>query len=254
MTLNFSLVPIMAVIYLLMFTRIGTMLMLMPGLGERGVPVRIRLTIALLLTLILFPLHKQAYNVSLDLPKLLPLMAHEFFVGAVLGLVTRIAMSSLTVAGSVIAQQMGLSSAFAYDVSSGQQGAILASFMGVVGIALIFASDLHYLAIAALHDSYTIFGTDTSLVTGDVAQLMIKAVSGAFYVGIQISAPFIVFALIFNIGLGLLSKLMPQMQVFFVGLPLSLLMGFGIFFLIMAALMSTFIDYLTSILLILSPQ
>ena len=79
-------------------------------------------------------------------------------------------------------------------------------------------------------------------------------VSGAFRIGIQLSAPFLVFGLLFNLGLGVLSRLMPQMQVFFVGMPLSILVGFLILLLVVGAMMMTFLDYVEGVLRILAPN
>ena len=84
--------------------------------------------------------------------------------------------------------------------------------------------------------------------TGDVAALLTKTVSGAFRIGIQLSAPFLVFGLLFNVGLGVLSRLMPQMQVFFVGLPLSILGGLLIFLFVVGAMMTTFLGEVGSVL------
>jgi flagellar biosynthetic protein FliR len=123
----------------------------------------------------------------------------------------------------------------------------------MLGITLIFATDLHYLVIAALNDSYRLFAPGTAILVGDVASLMTQTVAGAFKVGIQLSAPFLVFGLLFNLGLGLLSRLMPQMQVFFIGLPLSILLGFLILLVVVGAMMGTFIDFLGSVLRQLAP-
>jgi hypothetical protein len=78
--------------------------------------------------------------------------------------------------------------------------------------------------------------------------------AGAFRVGIQLSAPFIVFGLLFNIGLGVLSRLMPQMQVFFVGLPLSILVGLLFLLLLLGSMMSFFLDYAGGVLHALTPH
>src|SRR5712671_5304094 len=109
MRIDVSFLPALAAAFILVFARVGTMLMLLPGLGELSVPVRIRLTVALLLAVVLLPLHQSAY--ALDLKSFGPLIAmlgDELFIGAVLGLSVRLIMSSLQVAGSVIAQQVGL--------------------------------------------------------------------------------------------------------------------------------------------------
>jgi flagellar biosynthesis protein FliR len=78
-------------------------------------------------------------------------------------------------------------------------------------------------------------------------------VATAFRIGIQLSAPFMVFGLLFNLGLGVLSRLMPQMQVFFVGLPLSILLGLMIFLLVLGALMNVFLGEVEAVLTRLAP-
>ena len=109
----------------------------------------------------------------------------------------------------------------------------------MLGITLIFATDLHHLVIAALNDSYTLFQPGDIPLLGDVAALTTRTIAAAFRIGIQLSAPFLVFGLLFNLGLGVLSRLMPQMQVFFVGIPLSILLGFLILLLVVGAMMAT---------------
>src|SRR5205085_8796871 len=109
------------------------------------------------------------------------------------------------------------------------------------------------LVIAALNDSYLLFKPGDVPVIGDVAALTTRTIAGAFKVGIQLSAPFLVFGLLFNLGLGVLSRLMPQMQVFFVGMPLSILVGLLILFLVIGAIMTTFLSYTENVLRILAP-
>jgi flagellar biosynthesis protein FliR len=89
--------------------------------------------------------------------------------------------------------------------------------------------------------------------SGDVAALATRAFSAAFKIGIQLSAPFLVFGLVFNTGLGVLARLMPQMQVYFVGVPLSILAGFLIFALVLAAMMTTFLGYFVGVMHDLTP-
>lgn len=254
MRVDVSLLPALAAAFLLIFARIGTMIMLLPGFGEMGVPVRVRLSVALLLTAIFLPLHRQAYAIDLRAfgPVLL-MLAQELLVGAVLGMTARLTISALNVAGSVIAQQMGLSFATAVDPTRGAQDVIVGNFLMVLGITLVFATDLHYLVIAALNDSYRLFAPGEVMIFGDIAALITKTVSAAFRVGIQLSAPFLVFGLVFNIGLGVLSRLMPQMQVFFVGMPLSILLGFIILIMVIGMMMGTFTEFLASVLRQLAP-
>jgi flagellar biosynthetic protein FliR len=231
------------------------MVMLLPGLGELSVPVRVRLTVALVLTAVLLPAHRNAYQVDLrTFWPVVEMLGQEMLIGAVLGLTARLTISALQVAGSVIAQQLGLGFVTAVDPTMGQQAAIVGNFLTVLGVTLIFTTDLHYLVIAALNDSYTLFRPGEVPLLGDIAALTTGTVASAFRIGIQLSAPFLVFGLLFNLGLGVLSRLMPQMQVFFVGIPLSILIGFLILLLVVGAMMATFLGSVESVLRVLAPN
>ena len=249
MRIDVSLLPALAAAFMLVFARVGAMVMLLPGLGESNIPVNIKLAIALLLTLVILPLHRDAYHIDMgSLTPLLILMMHEIVIGIVLGATARVTLAALQVAGSVIAQQMGLGFVTAIDPTQGQQGLLIGNFLSLLGITLLFATDTHHLVIAALSDSYAIFSPGETLNSGDVAALATRAFAAAFKIGLQLSAPFLVFGLVFNMGLGVLARLMPQMQVYFVGVPLSIIAGFLILALIITALMGTFLDYFIGVM------
>jgi len=255
MRIDVSLLPALAAIFVLVFARVGAMVMLLPGFGESNIPARVKLSIALLLTLIILPLHRNAYHVDLtSISSLGVLMVHELIIGIVLGATARVTLSALNVAGSVIAQQLGLGFVTAMDPTQGQQGQIIGNFLTILGLTLLFATDSHYLVIAALSESYRIFSPGEIMPTGDVAALATNAFSAAFKIGLQLSAPFLVFGLVFNIGLGVLARLMPQMQVYFVGVPLSIMVGFLIFAVVLAAMMSTYFDYFNGVMRQLAPM
>jgi flagellar biosynthetic protein FliR len=254
MRIDISLLPALAAAFLLIFARIGAMLMVMPGFGEMGVPTRVRLGIALALTLILVPLHRSSYNIDLQsLNSLAVLIIHEVLIGLVLGLTARVTLSALTVAGSVVAQQLGLGFVTAIDPTQGQQGVVVGNFLTLLGVTMLFATDMHHLVIAALTDSYKIFKPGELMSSGDIAALATQTFATAFKIGIQLSAPFLVFGLIFNLGLGLLARLMPQMQVYFVGTPLSIMLGFLILVAVVATMMGTFLDYFGGVMHQLTP-
>lgn len=249
MRIDISLLPALGAAFMLVFARIGAMVMLLPGFGEGYVPVRVKLAIALLLTFIILPLHRAAYHVDMQsVAPLAVLLVHEIIIGVVLGATARVTLAALHVAGSVIAQQLGLGFVTSVDPTQGQQGALMGNFLTLLGIALLFATDTHYLVIAALNDSYKIFSPGELMPSGDVAALATRAFAGAFKIGLQLSAPFLVFGLVFNIGLGVLARLMPQMQVYFVGVPLSIFIGFMILAAVLASMMGTYMDYLIGVM------
>jgi len=255
MRVDISFLPALAAAFMLVFARIGTMLMLLPGLGERMLSARIRLTTALVLAAVMLPLHRDAYQVDLrQIGPVLLMLAEELLIGAVLSLTARLTIAALEVTGSVVAQQLGLGFVTSVDPTQGQQGLLIGNFLTLLGVALLFATNMHHLVIAALDDSYTLFHPGEVPLTGDMAALITRTVAGAFRIGVQLSAPFIVFGLLFNLGLGLLSRLMPQMQVFFVGMPLSIMGGLVILVLVVAAMMGTFLDGFEGVLRELAPH
>ncbi|MBR1282676.1 flagellar type III secretion system protein FliR [Bradyrhizobium sp. AUGA SZCCT0177] len=254
MRIDVSFLPALAATFMLVFARVGAMVMLLPGFGESNIPVRIKLAIALLLTLIILPLHRAAYQVDLtSMSAMGVLMVHEIVIGVVLGATARVTLSALAVAGSVIAQQLGLGFVTAVDPTQGQQGLLIGNFLSILGITLLFATDTHHLVIAALNESYRIFSPGETMPTGDVAALATRAFTAAFKIGLQLSAPFLVFGIVFNMGLGILARLMPAMQVYFVGVPLSILIGFLIFAGVLTAMMGTYLNYFTGVMHELTP-
>lgn len=255
MRLDLSFLPALGAVFMLVFARVGAMVMLMPSLGESNIPTRIKLSIALMLTLIIVPLHRSAYQIDTSsLTPLLVLMVQEIVVGIVLGATARVTLSALQVAGSVIAQQLGLGFVTAVDPTQGQQGLLIGNFLTILGVALLFATDAHHLVIQALSDSYKIFAPGELLNGGDIAALATKAFAAAFKIGLQLSAPFLVFGLVFNFGLGVLARLMPQMQVYFVGVPLSIMIGFIVLAAVLTTMMGTFLGYFGGVMHDLMPR
>jgi len=244
LTIGLDWLPQTAFIYMLLFARIGAILMLMPALGEQMIPARMRLGFALAFTLVLYPLLSATMPaLPVDVLEIFALIFHELAVGLMLGAIIRITVMATQVAGAIIAFQSGLSTAQSADpTQAGIQGAVFGSFLSFVGVTLIFATDLHHVALAAVYDSYTVFTVQTPLMFDDAAQLAIKTVAHAFTIGIQMSAPFIVFGLVFNLGAGILARLMPQMQVFFVLMPANIIGGLILFALLLTMMMGWYIS------------
>lgn len=241
--MTFNLLPSDVAAFALIFARVGVLVMLMPALGEENVAARFRLTIAVLLAFVFWPFARGFYVVDPNDPvRLLALLAGEIGTGLVLGIVARLVMSSLSVAGFVIANQLGLGFVTTIDPTQGQQGALVGTFLTLVGVALIFSTDLHHLAISAIAGSYEAFRPGVLPATGDAAKLVVDGVASAFRIGVQLSAPFLVFGLVFNLGLGVLSRLMPQLQVFFIATPLSIVAGLALLALVVGVLMGVFLD------------
>ena len=232
--------------YLLVFARVGTMLMLLPAFGEKMILSNMRLSFALLFSLIMFPLVSDllpAFEVN-NLFAMLKVLLHEIAIGFILGGIGRLVVSGAQTAGSIIAFQIGLSMAQSADpTNGGVQGALIGGFLSFLGIALIFATDLHYLILSGVYNSYSVFAPSSPLMLGDAADLAVQTVSKAFIIGVQMAAPFIVFGLVFYLGLGLLARLMPQVQVFFVAMPANIGIGLLLIALLLAMMMGWYLTH-----------
>ena len=240
--------PETAFFYMLIFARVGTMLMLLPALGENVIPARMRLGFALAFSLVLYPLLSPSLpGLATDIAGIVALLFHELIVGLILGGITRLVMMATQVAGSVIAFQAGLSVAQAADPTNGGiQGVIIGSFLSMLGVTLIFATDLHHVALSPVYDSYMIFSPSDPLMFGDAAEMAIQSAASAFVIGVQMSAPFIVFGLVFYLGIGILGKMMPQLQVFFVAMPATIGVGLVLIAFLLTMMMGWYLTHFES--------
>ncbi len=237
--------PATAYFYILIFARVGSILMLLPALGEMTIPTNMRLGFALMFSLVLYPLIQPTLPaLPGDVLQVLVYLLHELAVGLILGAITRLITMAAAVAGSVIAYQIGLTGAQGADpVNGGAQGALIGAFISMLGVTLIFATDLHHVALMAIRDSYMIFSPKEPLMFGDAAQMAVQSAASAFVIGIQMSAPFIVLGLVFYLGMGILGRMMPQLQVFFVIMPATIWVGLILFALLLMMMMGWYLTH-----------
>jgi flagellar biosynthesis protein FliR len=247
--MNVTILPEFAAAFALVMARIGTLVMLMPGVGDRTIPVRIRLAFALLLSLMFLPIVRPVLPpLSGGVEPLVRLMILEVLIGLMIGTAVRITLFAMQLAGTVAAQQMALSFSSTVDPTAGVQNPTIATFLVLLATALIFALDLHHLSIRGMHDSYAMMMPGEAPAVGDATELIVRTFVSAFKAGIQISAPFLVFAIVFNIGLGVLSRLMPQMQIFFLAMPASILIGTLILLAAIGVMMNVYLQHFTAVL------
>ncbi len=214
----------------LVFARVAAILMLIPGLGEQAVPPRVRLGLALLLAFVMFPLAgPQVAAIPATSGSLAVAVIREILVGLMIGGLLRMFLGALAVAGEAVSLQTTLSFAQTANPMQAQPGTTIASFLGVLGITLIFATDLHHLFIGAIARSYSLFPPGRPVPLNDAADMAVRTFGDAFALGVQLAAPVIVFSLVLNIAAGLIGRVMPQFQVFFAVTPLTILIGLSVF-------------------------
>jgi flagellar biosynthetic protein FliR len=229
--------------YLLVFARIGAAISVLPGFGEAYVSPRLRLVVALLISAVVTPaLQAPLPELPGSIWMLFLLIGAEVVIGLFFGGIARLLIAGLQIAGMIIAFQTNLASALINDPASAQQGSIISNFLVAMGVLLIFMTDLHHVMLRGLVDSYSLFAPGAFPEAGDMAQMVTRVVAVSFNTAMQIAAPYTVVGLVFYLGLGLLARLMPQVQVFFIAIPLQIVLSFFVMVLTISAGMIWFVD------------
>lgn len=224
--------------FILTFVRLGTALMIMPGIGDSFVPQNIRLYIAMAMAFVLMPVIQQ-YMPS-PIPPFMTLFAlilMEFIIGIFIGTIARILIAALDVAGMIISMTAGLANAQVFVPTSATQGSIVGALLSMTGVLFIFVTNLHHMMIYGLVESYNLFPIGGVPDAGSMAEMVSRTLSMSFLIGFQIAAPFVVMALLIYIGMGVLSRLMPQIQVFILALPIQILLSIITLFFVISAIM-----------------
>jgi flagellar biosynthesis protein FliR len=226
---------------LLVFVRIGSALLLLPGFSAPYVTPRLRLLLGLFIALLVAPV------VSPILPAmpesaidLFLIILGESLIGLFIGTIGRLFLASLTTAGMFVAYASSMANALTNDPSAAQQGSIAGSFLTVTALLFIFSLNLHYLMLMAVVDSYRLFVPGQVPPINDFADMIARVVADTFLLSFQIASPFILVAMIFTLGLGMLGRLMPQMQVFFVAMPLQIGIGLAVLAVTLPAVLQWF--------------
>jgi flagellar biosynthetic protein FliR len=237
----------------LIFARLGAIVMLIPGLGEATIPPRVRLAFAFSMAVMLYPIiGPHVPSLPTTVSGVGGAVIKEVMLGLMLGAILRLFMTSLATAGEIISIQTTLSFAQTANPTQAQPTAIIGSFLSLLGVVLIMATNLHHMFLGAIVESYRMFPFDKALQVQDAGQLAIYTVGRSFSLGLQLAAPVVVFSLIFNIATGLVARVMPQFQVFFVATPLALMLGLSVFALSLGMLGVVWIDRYRSFLQVFS--
>ncbi len=212
--------------FMMVLCRVGAAIVLLPGLAEEGMPVRLRVGLALALSFLLVPtvvplLPKPPGTI----PGLLAMVCGELFAGGFLGWLARLIALALPAAGQVISLSTGFSSVLQPDANFGAQTAGIGRLFGVAAPVIILASGAYMMPLSALAGSYTAWPAGSPLPSGDVIDTVVSAVAAHFALALRLASPFMIMGLVWQMGLGLMSRLVPQLQIYFAALPGQVLGG-----------------------------
>lgn len=201
------------------FMRIGTMMALLPAFGDQPVPIRVRLLLGIMFTLIVAPaVSGDIANLPASMPAAVALLAPEVLTGLFFGLFLRFFILVLQIAGSIAAQASSLSQIFGGSAGVDPQPAI-GHMLVVAGTALAALSGLHVQAAAYMIHSYMLVPFSGALDPQVVAQTGVAQIARTFSLGFSLAAPFLIASLVYNVVLGVINRAMPQLMVSFVGAP-----------------------------------
>jgi flagellar biosynthetic protein FliR len=229
--------------FILTFVRVGTAIMLMPGVGDSFVPANIRLYFALALSLVLMPMVTPLLPTPLPAgPVLIALVFTEFLVGALIGTVARIFMSITDTAGMIVSFQAGLSNAMLFNPAMAGQGSLMGAFFSVTAATLLFSLNLHHIMILGLLESYDRFAVAAAPDFSSMAQVVTHSIAAAFFIAAKMAAPFLILIMVLYAAMGVLSKLMPTLQIFILAMPVQILLSLLILTLVVGAMLLYFAD------------
>jgi flagellar biosynthetic protein FliR len=239
-----ELLPANAFAAFLIFARLGSALMVLPGFGELYVPQRYRLLLALLMAGLLMPVIAPLLPPLPASASALALMVlGEVVIGIFIGTVARVLVATLETAGMIVSLQMGLSAATMFNPLGDQQSSPLpAAFLGIMGVVLIFLTDLDHLLLRAAVDSYGLFTPGALPPLGDLSDTIAHLVAGTFRLALEMSAPFLVLGIVFFAALGVVARLVPQLLVLFIAQPLQIMGGLLVFAVVLVTGMRWFLE------------
>ncbi len=213
--------------FLLVFMRFGLAVMIMPGIGDSFVSSPVRLLFALAFSLVLTPpLAALMPAPPTQTALLLGLLVSEALIGIFIGTIMRILITALDTAGAVVSLQTGFSSALLFNPISAGQGSLIGSVYSMLGVTLLMVLNMHHYMIATIVDSYHVMpATGHMPDLGSFAHVITGVTTIAFKLGVQMALPFLIVGLILQMGLGVLGRLMPQIQIFFLALPAQITIG-----------------------------
>ena len=204
--------------FILVFTRVAGVVGLLPGFGERVIPARVRLGVAVAFAMVVWPMLAPALLATDPARPLLLMLIVEASIGVMLGLAVRLMVLALQLAGSIAAQSTALAQMFGAGVTPDPMPA-MGNILMLAGITLAVASGLHVKAALAMARSYEILPMGLPVPAADVALWGTARVAEAFALGFSLAAPFAIAGFAYNLALGAINRAMPQLMVAFIGAP-----------------------------------
>jgi len=223
---------------LLVFLRVGALVVLIPVLGDKLVPAPVKAGLAVLISFLLYPVVSPSVEVISPAPLVFILLAaQEILLAGILALLANLIFSAVQFAGQVMSFQMGMAIANVFDPATSAQGAITAQLASILAMLLWLGAGAHHAFLLALSDSFSLLPIGHAWASGGW-DVLNNAAAQMFVLALRLVAPVLLLLFFVNVALGLVSRAVPQIQVFFVSFPLTVGLGLLVFALSLPSIIS----------------
>lgn len=214
-------------VFILVLLRVTAIVITIPVISDASVPARFKAALSILITLIIFPLvlPKMPPTANYHLLILMYKMAGEVMIGLIIGFVARLVLAGIQIAGDMVGFQMGLSIANVIDPMTSEQVSIITELQYLIAMLVFLAVDAHHFFFSAIIQSYSILNPLSFHFSGQLMQLIFDFSKDMFVIALKLSAPLMAVMLFTNVGLGIVARTVPQLNVFIVGMPLQIAIG-----------------------------
>jgi flagellar biosynthetic protein FliR len=206
-------------------TRILGLIAAAPVFGHSSVPLRQKIGLGLLITVIVAPLLPPSHSSDPFSLNGMLIMADQFMIGLAMGFAMRIVFASIELAGEVIGLSMGLNFATFFDPQSQGESSVVSQFFVVLGTLIFLAANGHLLVLSVLAESFQILPIASSSLGTQSVRHVAELAGVIFSSGLQLSLPVLAALLVTSVSLGILTRAAPQLNIFGVGFPISIGIG-----------------------------
>jgi len=218
--------------FVFVLVRVSAIFIAAPVFNSRSIPVQLKVGLALFLTIAMLPSAQvAASSFSGGLPFLAVGLVSEVLVGAAIGLMARLMMTTVQAMGQLVGFQMGFGIARAIDPSTADQGGILAAFLSIFGILIFLATDSHHLFFRALAESFRVLAPFTFSVSPAFTETLARTLQNVFVIALKMGAPLIAILLFIYTAFGIIARTVPRINLLIAGFPVTIgvgLLAFGV--------------------------
>ncbi len=212
--------------FFLIFIRVTAIMITIPILGDAAVPARVKAGLSLIMAMLLFPVvQAQISHSSFDIFSLVLRILGEVLIGVLIGFTARLIFAGIQMAGQLIGFQMGFAIVSVIDPASSMEMSVIGQFQYMIALLLFLMMDGHHVFLYAIADSFRVLPPLDFRLSGPLLEALMRMVNNMFIVSIKAGAPIVAILFFLSIGMGLVARTVPQINVFIIGFPLQIAVG-----------------------------